>query len=245
MATRLQFENSNEVGCFATLTNAYCVVAPGSSENFNSVFEAELGDHIPVVKTSIAGTRVIGRTIVGNRRGLLVPNTCTDGELQHLRNSLPDSVVVQRVEEKLSALGNCVAANDSVALVHTDLDRETEDIVADVLGVEVFRQTVAGNALVGSYCRFSNTGGLVHPRTSVEDMEELSALLQVPLVAGTVNRGSDVIGAGMVVNDWAAFTGLDTTSTEISVVEAIFKLNGAAPQMIGSDLRGALMDQFS
>ena len=65
MATRLVFENSNEIGCFATLTNSYCLVAQGTSENFNSVFEAELAEHIPVVKCSIAGTRVIGRTIVG------------------------------------------------------------------------------------------------------------------------------------------------------------------------------------
>lgn len=33
---------------FANLTNAYCLVAIGASENFNSVFEAELADHIPV-----------------------------------------------------------------------------------------------------------------------------------------------------------------------------------------------------
>jgi translation initiation factor 6 len=44
-------------------------------------------------------------------------------ELQHLRNSLPDQVVVQRIDEKLSALGNCIACNDHVALAHTDLDR--------------------------------------------------------------------------------------------------------------------------
>jgi translation initiation factor 6 len=60
---------------------------------------------------------------VGNRNGLLVPSSTTDQELQHLRNSLPDSVKIQRVEEKLSALGNVVAANDYVALVHPDLDK--------------------------------------------------------------------------------------------------------------------------
>lgn len=44
-------------------------------------------------------------------------------ELQHLRNSLPDQVIVQRIEERLSALGNCIACNDDVALTHTDLDK--------------------------------------------------------------------------------------------------------------------------
>lgn len=91
---------------------------------------------------------------------------------------------------------------------YSNLIKETEEIIADVLGVECFRQTIAGNVLVGSYCAYSNQGGILHPRTSVEDLNELSSLLQIPLVAGTVNRGSDVIGAGCVVNDWAAFVGL-------------------------------------
>lgn len=61
--------------------------------------------------------------ISGNRHGLLVPISTTDQELQHIRNSLPDSVKVQRVEERLSALGNVIACNDYVALVHPDLDK--------------------------------------------------------------------------------------------------------------------------
>lgn len=111
MAVRCQFENSSEIGVFAKLTNAYCLVAIHGSANFLSVFEAELGDVIPIVSTSIAGTRLVGRLTVGNKNGLLVPSSTTDQELQHLRNSLPDSVKIQRVEERLSALGNVIVCN--------------------------------------------------------------------------------------------------------------------------------------
>lgn len=138
--------------------------------------------------------------------------------------TLTDAVVVQRIEERFSALGNVISTNDHVALIHPDTDRETEEIISDVLGVEVFRQTVGGQALVGSYAKFTNQGGMVHPRATVQDMEELSSLLHVPLVAGTINRGSDVLGGGLIVNDWAAFCGLETTGTEMSVLESIFKL---------------------
>ena len=72
------------------------------------MFESELQDVIPVVYTSIAGCRILGRMTAGNRHGLLVPSTTTDQELQQIRNSLPDSVKIQRVEERLSALGNVV-----------------------------------------------------------------------------------------------------------------------------------------
>lgn len=245
MAVRAQFEGNNEIGVFSKLTNAYCLTAIGGSENFYSVFEGELTETIPVIHCSLAGCRIIGRMCVGNKHGLLVPNTTTDQELQHIRNSIPDTVKVQRVEERLSALGNVIACNDYVALVHPDLDRETEEMITDILKVEVFRQTIADNVLVGSYCAISNQGGLVHPKTSVQDQDELSSLLQVPLVAGTVNRGSDVIGAGLVVNDWIGFCGLDTTSTELSVIESVFKLGDAQPSSIATDMRSSLIDSMT
>lgn len=134
--------------------------------------------------------------------------------------------------------------NDHVALVHPDLDQETEDIVADVLGVEVFRQSVAKYMLVGSFLALTNQGALVHPRTSVEEQEELSVLLQVPVTAGTVNRGSDVVGAGMVVNDWVAFCGFDTTATELEVIENIFNLKDTQSTELLDDMRISLIDSL-
>ncbi|XP_074644687.1 eukaryotic translation initiation factor 6-like [Tubulanus polymorphus] len=246
MAVRVQFEGNGEVGVFSKLTNAYCLVGIGGSANFYSTFESELeASKIPVVHTAIGGCRIIGRLCVGNRNGLLVPSSTTDQELQHLRNSLPDAVEIRRVEERLSALGNVISCNDYVALAHIDLDSATEEILADVLKVEVFKQTIATNVLVGSYCAFSNQGGLVHPKATIEEQDELSSLLQVPLVAGTINRGSEVIGGGMVVNDWVAFCGSGTTSTELSVIESIFKLGDSQPSTISTQMRESLIDSMT
>lgn len=139
-------------------------------------------------------------------------------------------------------MGNVIACNDHVALIHPELDKNTEEIIADVLGVETYRTTIAGNALVGTYCALSNRGGLVHPMCSVAELDELSTLLQIPLCAGTVNRGSDVIAAGMVVNDWTAFCGTDTTATELSVIDAIFKLANQNNSIFSAENKGALID---
>jgi translation initiation factor 6 (eIF-6) len=61
----IQFENSSDIGVFSKLTNSYCLVAIQGSTNFYSAFEAELGDVIPIVHTSIAGTRIVGRLTAG------------------------------------------------------------------------------------------------------------------------------------------------------------------------------------
>lgn len=80
---------------------------------------------------AIAGYSVNSKTVVNGRLQTIVADKLAtmfmSAELQHIRNSLPDEVVVQRIDERLSALGNCIACNDYVALVHPDIDRVSLD----------------------------------------------------------------------------------------------------------------------
>ncbi|KAJ3621632.1 hypothetical protein MTP99_003746 [Tenebrio molitor] len=209
------------------VTNSYALLGGEEhSEHVCSLIRSDLSE-IPVINTSLEGCRVIGRMCVGNKNGLLLPEATYDTELQHIRNELPDSVKVETIEDRLSALGNVIACNDHVAIIHPDLDKESEEIIADTLQVEVFRHMIANNALVGSYCVLSNQGGLVCADINNSELENLSSLLQVPLVAGTVNRGNKIVASGLVVSDHIAYAGMKTTSSEFTAIDTAFGLTPA------------------
>ncbi|MCI01493.1 eukaryotic translation initiation factor 6-2-like, partial [Trifolium medium] len=101
---------------------------------------------------------------------------------------------------------------------------EFKELITDVLGVEVFTPEDSYSFFSGTYCALSNIGGLIHPSASKKVLDELSAALEVPLVPGTVNRGSVAINPGMTVNDWTAFCGSSTTKAELCVIDRAFKL---------------------
>ena len=48
----------------------------------------------------------------------------------------------------------------------------------------------------------------------------------------------------MVANDFSAFTGVDTTAAELSVIDAIFKLTDAGKSVFAAENKGALIDQL-
>lgn len=229
MVSRCKYQSSSEIGAYATLTDTYCLIPTTTTDSWTSVFEdLHFATNIPLVHSNIAGTPIVGRLTVGNKNGLLVPLTTTDSELRAIEESLPDGVIVERIEEKFSALGNVISCNDQIALVHPELDQDTLDTIKDVLQVDVFPTLIANETLVGSYSVFTNRGGIVTPKATVEEIEELSGQLGINIEAATVNRGSGLVSAGCLVNSDHLYCGWETTALEIANLTRIFKIDDSS-----------------
>nr|UXY87504.1 translation initiation factor eIF6 [Cryptomonas sp.] len=225
MAIRTVYERSDQVGVFIKITNSFCIIPDNAPESFFRILKTEICGKIPIIQTSIFGSRCIGRLIIGNKKGIIVPYQTTSQEFENLRRSLPEEVSIKRCEERFSALGNFACVNDYIALASPDFNNQTAEMLSDVLGVEIFRMCIGKENLVGSYCILNNNGGIINPNISNQEQDELCSLLQIPLLIGTVNCGSRLIGSGMATNDLNTFCGLKTTQTELFVIETALRKN--------------------
>jgi translation initiation factor 6 len=89
----------------------------------------------------------------------------------------------------------------------------------DVLGVEVQAKAVAGIETVGSACIATNKGVVCHPRTSEDELREISAFFKVPAVVASLNYGMPIIGACAVANSKGAYVGARSTPIELGRLE--------------------------
>ena len=205
------------VGVFALATDKVLVLPKQVPEHRAEVLSDWLG--VPVVKTSVGGSVLIGPLLCGNSRGLLVPHTVTDEELRALGAIEENGVEVGVMEgTPVTAFGNLVLANDKGAVAHPRFGRRTLKAMEDVLDVEVVRGTIAGLPYVGSLARATNKGVLAHPGIRPDERELIEDVLKVPVETGTVNSGVRMVSIGLIANDRAAVAGFATTGRELAVI---------------------------
>lgn len=83
MSFRIQIDKSDQIGCFMTLTNTYCLVTDGADAQWVS---RQLELSIPVISCQVDnGNSMIGTMTCGNSKGLLIPHSTNDQEFEIIK----------------------------------------------------------------------------------------------------------------------------------------------------------------
>jgi translation initiation factor 6 len=170
---------------------------------------------VKVILTNIAGATIVGSLAAMNSKGIVVTNFAERHEIARL----PKGLRVGKMEEKLNAAGNTILANDNAALVHPEATRDTVRMIQDVLGVEVLRRSVAGIDTVGSACIATSKGVICHPRTTEDELKDISGFFKVPAAIATLNYGTPYLGACAIANSKGAYIGSRSTPIELGRLE--------------------------
>ena len=88
MVIKLNYQKSDLIGVFVKLTNSFCIVPQDVSVNFYKTIKDELNNKIPIISTFIFGSKSIGRLIIGNKRGIIVPYQTTTEEFNNLKSEI-------------------------------------------------------------------------------------------------------------------------------------------------------------
>ncbi|MHA2142434.1 MAG: translation initiation factor IF-6 [Candidatus Thorarchaeota archaeon] len=217
MIARYDFEGDSNVGAFGIATDRYVFVSPNMSER--SIDTIERVFNLPLVQSTVATLDVVGLVCVGNSNGILLPYTTGDEELDTLKE-YPD-IRIEWIDNKMTALGNIILANDNGAVCHPDFDKNARTKIADALDVEVIPGTVANLPTVGSNTATTNQGAIVHPMATTSEIERISQLLKVHVEVGTVNRGSPYTSLGVMANMDSMIVGSETTGVELAHISQV------------------------
>jgi translation initiation factor 6 len=209
---------SNYLGIYGTVCDRLVIMPPGTkpqtSEKARKLLDAE------VLLSTIAGTSLIGALVAMNSIGAVVSGFITEAELAQIRLRSPTLVL----KDKFSAAGNNIVANDHGALVNPEMSNKTVKQIAETLGVEAAKGTIAGLKTVGSACVANNSGVLCHPEITEDELRLLESVLKVKAKIGTANYGVPLVGACVLANSRGALTGNNTTPIEIGRIEDALKV---------------------
>jgi translation initiation factor 6 len=202
---KTSFRGNPNVGLYAYATDSYCLVGPEVQDSEYERLAATL--EVPVHRTTIAGTGLLGVFLAGNNKQLLVPHITFQKELEFLtKHNIPYTIITT----DLTALGNNILCNDNGCLVSPEYSEAERKAIEKALGVPVKPFKIGDLTIIGSCAAATNTGCLTHRATQDFEQDMINATLRVPVTTGTLNLGNPYIKGGLIANK-AGFVVGDTS----------------------------------
>jgi len=206
--TQLQVHGETFIGLLGFGTDKYAML----SDDFPKTDVLD----VPHMGTKVYGTGLVGMLCQGNSNGMLLPYFVSDEDMAKIKEFAREvGFNVARIGGRHTALGNLIACNDHGAIVSPTVEDKK---VEDILDVETVRMNVAGSSESGACILATNKGFLAH-NDAEEQLQEISAILKVKGLCGTVNYGFPFVKSGVIANSKGYMAGMRTTGIELGRIE--------------------------
>jgi translation initiation factor 6 len=211
---RADVYGSPNIGVYCHSNETTAILPPGMTKRKADNFGQYLG--VRVCVTNIGGCALLGVLVAANSNGIVLPHIVHDHELNAIRESVEVRVAV--AQERWTALGNLVLANDNGAVIHPGASESLARTVAETLNVGIVTATIGGLPYVGSLAVATNKGVLAHHAITDRERSIIGKALKVPVEAGTINGGVPYIRAGLLANTKGAVVGPLTSGPELMAI---------------------------
>ena len=213
-----RYAGNPNLGVFSCVSESFAFIASNLGDDYVAEIEEVLG--VKGIRTSVAGSFVVGSLMAMNSNGAIVSGLAEENELAVIRGNLP----VALLNDTLNAAGNNILVNDFGAIVNPEIDDRSLREVEDALGVECVRSTIAGVGTVGSVCRATNKGAAVHPGATEADMNLIKDVLKVEGMRTTLNHGCRTLASCVLANSKGAVIGDLSTPIEVGKLEEALRM---------------------
>ena len=213
-----RYAGNPNLGVFSCVSESFAFIASNLGDDYVAEIEEVLG--VKGIRTSVAGSFVVGSLMAMNSNGAIVSGLAEENELAVIRGNLP----VALLNDTLNAAGNNILVNDFGAIVNPEIDDRSLREVEDALGVECVRGTIAGVGTVGSVCRATNKGAAVHPGATEADMNLIKDVLKVEGMRTTLNHGCRTLASCVLANSKGAVIGDLSTPIEVGKLEEALRM---------------------
>jgi len=210
------FAGDPHIGVFARVLDDIVIIPPEAPEGFREKVSAALDAEL--VETTVQGSAIIGSLLTGNRRGIVVSGLAGKEEIA----VLAEHREIMLLSGSMNAAGNVILANDRIAFVHPEMEKEVAGEIGSFLGVKVMATAFGGVRTVGMAGAATEKGIIVNPRTTDADVARIAEFAGVPVGTGTINMGSGLVGTGLLVNSRGYIAGAQTSGFELGRIEDVF-----------------------
>ena len=214
MLRRINLTGNPNLGVYISVTDEVAIAPFNFPEEMENSIKEVLD--VDVIRTTISGSNLCGALACGNSKGIIVSPYTYDKEIDLLEDN---GLNVAKLEDKYTAVGNIIAANDNGAIVSPLLSKNSISTIEEVLDVRVERLEIAGFNIIGSLITVTNKGALFHREISRSELKFTEKVFKVKGNIGTVGEGIALVGACSIANSYGAIVPENSTGPEMARIE--------------------------